>query len=301
MAQQQRAAASGGFDQHRQRAQPGSLADAALLLDFFDPLAGQRKIRSRPQHHCHRSIAIAAGAAGFLVIGLDRFGDPGMGDKAHVGLVDPHSEGDCCHDHDVFAGNKGRLIGGADLRIEPGVIGQHGASGSRAELFGQLLDLAAGRRIDDPRTWLLGHQIAQLPQAIVAVEDGITDVGPVKPGDNQAIGGNTQLRHDIGAGLRVRRGGQRQTRNLRKGIHQGPQQPVIGAEIMAPFRHTMRLVDREQRDRCGAQQFAEMGLAGAFGGDIEEIEPATPKPLDRLLAVGIGAGQRSGANAVGLG
>jgi hypothetical protein len=31
-------------------------------------------------------------------------------------------------------------------------------------------------------------------------------------------------------------------------VQQGQQQPVVGAEIMAPFADAMRLVDREQGD-----------------------------------------------------
>ena len=42
------------------------------------------------------------GAAGLLVISLDRLGDAGMGDEAHVGLVDAHAEGDRRDDHHVL-------------------------------------------------------------------------------------------------------------------------------------------------------------------------------------------------------
>ena len=56
-------------------------------------------------------IAVAPGAAGLLVIGLDRLGDAGMGDEAHVGLVDAHAERDRRHDHHVF-----RLTNAAWLR-----------------------------------------------------------------------------------------------------------------------------------------------------------------------------------------
>jgi hypothetical protein len=47
-------------------------------------------------------VAVAAGAAGLLIISLDRFRQPGMGDEAHVRLVDAHAEGDRRHHHHVF-------------------------------------------------------------------------------------------------------------------------------------------------------------------------------------------------------
>ena len=60
MAQQPRPAAFVGFDQRGQRLQPGALACAAARLDFLQPLAGQGKIRRRPQHDRERIITVAA-------------------------------------------------------------------------------------------------------------------------------------------------------------------------------------------------------------------------------------------------
>ena len=52
----------------------------------------------------------------------------------------------------------------------------------------------------------------------------------------------------------------------------------------------MRLVDREQADRCVAEQLAEMPLARAFGRDVEQIEFAAPERVDRGLAVLLAVG-----------
>ncbi len=63
----------------------------------------------------------------------------------------------------------------------------------------------------------------------------------------------------------------------------------------------MRFVDREQCDRCCAQQFGKPRLRRAFGCDVEQIERAGSETFDRLGAIGVGAGQCRGADADRLG
>jgi hypothetical protein len=106
MAQQYRAAASGGFDQCRQRIDPCFLGKLPRLGLFLQPLAREAEIARRPEKMRNRRVAVAAGAPAFLIIGLDRFGDAGMGDEADIGLVDPHAEGDGCDHHHIFARDK---------------------------------------------------------------------------------------------------------------------------------------------------------------------------------------------------
>jgi hypothetical protein len=47
--------------------------------------------------------AVAAGAAGLLVVGLDALRQVQVGDEAHVRLVDAHAEGDGGDDDDALA------------------------------------------------------------------------------------------------------------------------------------------------------------------------------------------------------
>ena len=49
-----------------------------------------------------------------------------MRDEAHVGLVDAHAERDRGGDHHLLGLDESGLVARADLRIEPGVIGQRG-------------------------------------------------------------------------------------------------------------------------------------------------------------------------------
>ena len=60
-------------------------------------------------------------------------------------------------------------------------------AGAGPQFVGQLLHLAAGWGIDDARSGLFLQQLRDLPQAPVAVADGVADIGPVEPGDDQPV------------------------------------------------------------------------------------------------------------------
>ena len=152
-------------------------------------------------------------------------------------------------------------------------------------------------RIDDSRSGETAHGIDHLGFQALARVDGVADIGPVEPGDNQPRIGNTQLRQDVGAGVRVRRGGEREARGIAEGIEQRAQQAVVRAEIMPPFGNAMRLVDGEQRDSHLPQQIEKRRLRGAFGRDVEQVEIACQQPLDGLGAVAVGACQCRGADS----
>ena len=132
VAQQDRAATGRGLDEGGKRVEPVALGRAAGFLNLaFDAAAGAREILGAPEQPRLGGVAVTPGAAGLLVIGLDRLGNSGVGDEAHVGLVDPHPEGDRCgHDH-FLRGDEGGLVAAADGGFEPGVIGQCGAAAGR--------------------------------------------------------------------------------------------------------------------------------------------------------------------------
>ncbi len=88
---------------------------------------------------------------------------------------------------------------------------------------------------------------------------------------------------------------------MAEGIHQGAKLAIIRAEIMPPFGYAMRLVDREEGQFCRAQQIPKARLAGTFGRDVQQVQLPRPERIHRLAPVGIGAGQRGSADAVGAG
>ena len=63
---------------------------------------------------------------------------------------------------------------------------------------------------------------------------------------------------DLGARLRIGGGGERNARHLRETLVQHRQLQIFRAEIVAPLRHAMGLVDGEQRDSARFEQAASM-------------------------------------------
>ena len=104
--------------------------------------------------------SVAAGAADLLIIGFDRRGHVGVKDEADVGLVDAHAEGDGRADDAIVLALKGVLGAGANVMIEPGVIGERAPAGARK--FGrELLRPAPRRAIDDARFALVRVEPAE--------------------------------------------------------------------------------------------------------------------------------------------
>jgi hypothetical protein len=61
---------------------------------------------------------------------------------------------------------------------------------------------------------------------------------------------------------------------------------VLGPEVVAPLRHAVRLVDREQRDRRAREHAPEAVQRRALGRDVEELELAAQEARDRLALRG---------------
>ncbi len=280
--------------------QPRALACLPRLVDLADPPLGAGEILRAPEELCHRGFAVAAGAAGFLIIGLDRLGHGGVRHEANVRLVDAHAEGDGGDHHHILGRHEIALVARAHAGVEPGVIGAYRAAAAR-DLRRDLVGGVAGGGVDDASAGLIGDERLELGGQPVAGRDGVADVRPVEAGDDQPIIGNAELLEDVGAGMRVRRSGEREPRHVRKGIEQRAQQTVIGAEVVPPFGDAMRLVDREQRERGRAQQATEALARGAFGRDIEQVQLAVAEAAHRLGAIIVGGGERRGFDAEPLG
>jgi hypothetical protein len=96
-----------------------ALAFLAGLGRFVDHLAQQHHVAEAVGHPGLGRQAVAAGAAGFLVVALDRLGQVEVGDEAHVGLVDAHAEGDRRDHHDAVLAQEAALVRGARSCVMP--------------------------------------------------------------------------------------------------------------------------------------------------------------------------------------
>ena len=99
-------------------------------------------------------LAVAAGAAYLLVIAFEAGGQRGVDDRAHVGLVDAHSEGDGGDDDFEASFEKLALDALAGLRVESSMIG--GAGKGAGQLGSRRLSLFARGRVDDGWAALAG-------------------------------------------------------------------------------------------------------------------------------------------------
>ena len=129
-----------------------------------------------------------------------------MRDEAHVRLVDAHAEGDGGHDDDAVLALEPRLHLAAHRRVEAGVVGERRHAMAREELGG-LLDLGAGRAIDDAGVAGVVRldEGQQLAARIVLLDQPVADVGPVEAGHEAARLLERQALDDLLAGRAHRR------------------------------------------------------------------------------------------------
>ena len=130
--------------------------------------------------------AVAAGAAGLLVVGLEALRQVEVGDEADVRLVDPHAEGDGRdHDHAVLA-PEALLVALARLAVSMPAWYGSARDALSGEQLGRLLDpsRATGGRRCRSRRHGSREEGEELPLAALAlVDDAVADVRPVEAGD----------------------------------------------------------------------------------------------------------------------
>ncbi len=103
--------------------------------------------------------------------------------------------------------------------------------------------------------------------------------------------GQVQALGDLALGRRIGGGGQGDARDLRPALVQYGELPVLGAEIVAPLRHAVRLVDREQGDAAAFEQRQEARGQQAFGSDVQQVQLAGQQfALDPLRGLGVQCG-----------
>jgi hypothetical protein len=144
------------------------------------------------------------------------------------------------------------------------------------------------------------QQREQLPARLVLLDDHVADIGAVEAGDELAGLLERQPLADLAARLRIGGGGERDPRHRREALVQHRQAEVLGAEIVAPLRDAVRLVDREQRDPAVRQQLQAALGQQPLGGDVEQVEFAREhRPLDATHVVEPERGvEELGAHAV---
>ena len=204
--------------------------------------------------------------------------------KRTSGLVDAHAEGDGGdHDDAVFA-QKAVLVRLAQARFQPGVVGQ-GVDAVLAQRLGDVFHLFARLAVDDARLARVFalDKAQQLLGRILLFDDLVADVGPVKAADKLACVFQLQALDDVGAGQRVRRGGQGQARHAGVTLVQHGELAVFGPEVVAPLADAVRLVNRKQAQLPALVQRIKLGQKArrgdALGRGVEQGDLAAQQAL----------------------
>jgi len=109
-----------------------------------------------------------------------------MGDKAHIGFVDAHAEGNRGDDDDALFMQKPALVREPGARGHAGVVGQ-GRDVVFGEKGGGVLDLAPRQAVNNARLALMRiEKIQQLPPGVGLGDDAIADIGAVERADEAA-------------------------------------------------------------------------------------------------------------------
>jgi hypothetical protein len=123
----------------------------------------------------------------------------------------------------------------------------------------------------------VAREIRQLAARIVALDHGISNVRPVEAGDEDASRVEAQAFDDLAARQLIGGGRQGDARHARPAPVQDGKLDVLGAEIVAPLRHTMRFVDREQCQSAVVRDPVEQGEKAlgeqALRRDVDQVEP----------------------------
>ena len=206
-----------------------------------------------------------------------------MHHKAHIGAVNPHTEGISCHHHIRPAGNKGILRKLALLIRHAGVVCHciHMLGGYFLKHQHHIL---AGRAIDNPLLPARYHlaDALELRLAALAVRNAEIQIIPAKATDNhrrlpQLQGSENVLAH-------MRRGRGRESHGLRpaQGLPHAPQPQIIRAEIMPPLAQAMRFIHGQQGNLHPPQHLHERLLGKALRRHVENLQLPITQRLHHL-------------------
>ena len=266
-----------------------------------DQKAAHAEIVAVPQQVTAGRIAIAAGAARLLVVGLDALGHVVMDHVAHVGLVDAHAKGVGGNHHLNVVVDKGALTLAAGVVAHAGMVAANAnAAGAQrlGKLRGQRVNRLAGRAIHDAA-------LARMRDHVVAHPSGLGLVAHLFATKVEVLAIKTrhhgrwvlQAEHllDIGAHALGRRGGKRRhDRAPRQRIDKLANLQVGGAKILAPLAYAVGLVNGHERnaDAAFGRSFLRKGqkarLEQALGRHIHKLITALARPLEHGVLLGRG-------------
>ena len=218
------------------------------------------------QQHAVGHLAVAARAAGFLVVGLEVARHLVVHDEAHVGLVDAHAEGVGGDHHAAVAAHERVLAGVALQRRHAAVIARDRFAGG-AQPVVHLLAALHRRGVDDAAAVRVRQRLAQ-PIELLFLAGGLHDleaqVRPVDAGVDDVHARPPELLADVLDHVGDRGGGEREHRRIAELLQRIADLQEGGPEVVAPLRDAVRLVHHEQRDAPPLQGGHELRVGQAL-------------------------------------
>ena len=264
-----------------------------------DQKATHAKIVAVPQQMAAGWVAITAGAARLLVVGLDALGHVVVDHVAHVGLVDAHAKGVGGNHHLDIVVDKGALALAAGVITHAGMVAANAnAAGTQClgKLTCQRIDRLTGRAIHDAA-------LARMRDHIVAHPRGLGLVAHLLAAKVEILAiearhhrrGVLQAEHLLNVrthALGRRSGKGRHDGALRQGIDELANLQVSGAKILAPLAHAVRLVNGHERhaNAAGTRSLLRKGqktrLEQALGRHVHKLVAALARPLEHGVLLG---------------
>ncbi len=171
---------------------------------------------------------------------------------------------------------------------------------ARGELLAQPLGLLDGGDVHDPRPVgpaedaLQGGVLFRLVDGGEHLEE---QVGAHQVGDELEGVAHAELVRQVLPHLGGGGGGDGQDGRAPQPLGDGAEHHVVGAEVVPPLRHAVRLVHHEERHLPLEQELEEVAVAEALGGDVEDLPLAA---LDGLLGGGLLALGEAGVDGEGV-
>ena len=167
--------------------------------------------------------------------------------------------------------------------FEARVIGQ-GANAIALQPLGELVDALAREAIHDARAAVAARALEHFRVGRLGLRPhGVVQVGPVEAGHVHARLAQRELPHDVLPDPLRGRGGERSDRYVGEARAQPMQLAVFRAEIVAPFRDAMRLVDDQRRNAVSRLQprhdlAFEFRLQQPLRRDVQQLQLAALQP-----------------------
>jgi hypothetical protein len=173
------------------------------------------------------------------------------------------------------------VLGGGTLVGVHARVVAGGAQAGLAQGLGDLLGVLAGPAVDDRRAVGLvaeaveqHRQLARLRSLALELDEVEAQVGAIEARADHHRVAEAEALCDLGGDVLGRGRGAGHHRRAAEPLEHPRQAQIVGAEVVAPLRDAVGLVDGEQVDLALADCVHEAGLGEALGRAVDDPGPA---------------------------